>query len=134
MKQATDYTSRMDESMNLLHSENESRNELYAKLSNIFYRIAGPIEAYEYKEKVNKKVIRADIRHRSYENTVWVDMNAERAGFAQKTNAIMAAGLRGIFEVVRDRYKTGRFRGNGHHARQEACANALIKINQALDG
>lgn len=126
----SDYNSRVRQSLKI--QESESAPFICAPLLNTFYSASYAMESAERNEKITAKKVRADIKKNLLKQMGYLDHIFKKAETSQHRNKIIAAGLRGLFQVVRERYKDNKSHmWNGHHAMQEMAANALIKVDQA---
>lgn len=129
MKVYDDFGSRTSGANALIEEAKGPRGDALNQLMNFFYFVSYPFEAHERNHAIRPKEMRADIREKLLQFEDRIEIAARTAGWsARDQKTIAAAGLRGIFQVVGERFKTGHFVGNGHHAMQEAAANAVIKV------
>lgn len=126
-------TERHNEANQLIGDSGMELSRFYVMLGNIFYDCAYPIEKYEWQNGVDTRALRAEIieeTRQSFKKAAALVNRIER----NDTKEILTAGLRGVLTVSRDYISKGSVRGNGHHARQEASSNAIIKIHKLING
>jgi hypothetical protein len=130
-----DYTTRTAELDRLMQKAGKEDASVLVRLANVFYAVSYPIEFNEHVKRPDVRKIRQDIKEylADDDNQHRLNWALESGGVSQeKKPVVIAAGLRGVFQVVGERFKDGTLSGNGHHAMQEASANAVIRIAEAL--
>lgn len=128
-----DYASRTRESSRIVSSAPDAIKNTLNDLQNIFYAFAYPLESAEFED--NNCPHRVQARIAAFAATYdarWPQDLSMIAPDADRMK-VTAVALEGIFDVVATRIAaSGRLIGNGHHARQEAAASAVIKLNDTF--
>ncbi len=128
-----DFSSRIDQSGKIIGDATPEQARFYTTLGNIFYNCAYPLEKYEHQTGVNARALRAEIIQETKASFHLADKAADSID-RNDTRRILTSGLRAALAVTRVYVQNDTVIGNGHHSRQEAAANAIIKIHTLING
>lgn len=130
------FHSRTDTASDIING-NDSVSRTLSHLVNFFYDVAWPLELHERGgEKVTLETLNEEITARYKERSpeYRIEENLQFLGqYGSGSLEIKEAALQGVFAVAAERLnKDGEIIGNGHHARQEAAAEAVVRIDRLL--
>ncbi len=133
MVTAFDYTTRTAEAQRIITAAPKALQSVFNALQNFYYDVSWPLQDNRHAGKVGVEKVRREISVRAvYSDEYMIDRSLSDAGVISQKDSILRAGLHAVFDVATERYKEGSLIGNGHDARQEAAANAVIAAHRVL--